>query len=247
MIGKSLQTRGVMNHKKLILSLLSSLLALCFLLACLFYFCTYYKAIGVEKYFVSSDEVRVEQTHDWYYFDGKGTEKALVFYPGARVESKAYAPLMYRLAQEGVDCYLMIMPFHMAIFGVNAADKVVGDSHESWYLGGHSMGGAMAASYAGGTDKDIDGLVLLAAYSASDLKARGVPALSVYGDRDGVLNGEKVNSGREYFSDYTEKVISGGNHAQFGCYGKQEGDRSAAISDEEQLALTVQYILEFVQ
>lgn len=39
----------------------------------------------------------------------------------------------------------------------------------SWYVGGHSLGGAMAASYAAKHTDELDGLVLLAAYSTADL------------------------------------------------------------------------------
>ena len=48
--------------------------------------------------------------------------------------------------------------------------------------------------------------------------------------------------------DYTENVveIEGGNHAQFGNYGPQEGDLPAAISVEEQQAQAVEAITDFI-
>ena len=50
------------------------------------------------------------------------------------------------------------------------------------------------------------------------------------------LNISKVESGRKYFKEenYMEKVILGGNYAQFGSYGKQSGDNDASISAENQ-------------
>lgn len=47
-------------------------------------------------------------------------------------------------------------------------------------------------------------------------------------------------------SDYTEVCIEGGNHAWFGNYGKQEGDKTASISREEQQQQAVEEILQMI-
>ena len=39
-------------------------------------------------------------------------------------------------------------------------------------------------------------------------------------------------------------VIEGGNHAQFGNYGKQKGDGEASVSDVKQQQETVEIILQ---
>ena len=44
-----------------------------------------------------------------------------------------------------------------------------------------------------------------------------------------------------------EFVIEGGNHAQFGSYGKQKGDGESSITGEAQIAITVDVIVSFVQ
>ena len=50
-----------------------------------------------------------------------------------------------------------------------------------------------------------------------------------------MVNLEKIEAGEQYApSDYTETVIAGGNHAQFGSYGFQKGDGIASIPAEEQ-------------
>ncbi|WP_256436434.1 alpha/beta hydrolase [Alkalibacter rhizosphaerae] len=48
--------------------------------------------------------------------------------------------------------------------------------------------------------------------------------------------------------DYTKNivVIEGGNHAQFGNYGKQKGDPDATISSEVQQNITVEAIRDFL-
>ena len=56
--------------------------------------------------------VTVTKMNSGWLFDGAGDDQAMIFYPGAKVDSMAYAPLMWELAEEGLDCYLVDMPFH---------------------------------------------------------------------------------------------------------------------------------------
>ena len=124
------------------------------------------------------------------------------------------------------------------------------DSYEydHWYLSGHSLGGAMAASFASGHMESLNGLVLLAAYPTKSLKSDSFSVLSIYGSEDGVLNMEKVAEGKSQMpADYTEICIEGGNHAQFGNYGEQKGDHTAGISREEQQKQTVDAILDLME
>ena len=154
----------------------------------------YYHADADETapYLKSDDAVTVTGIGNGLFFDGKGETEALIFYPGAKVEYTAYAPLMYELASQGIDCFLLHMPCNLAIFGVNRADDILDTyDYEHWYLAGHSLGGAMAADYAAKHTEDLTGLVLLAAYSTKDLRDSGLKVLTVYGSEDGVLNREK--------------------------------------------------------
>lgn len=165
---------------------------------------------------------------------------ALIFYPGAKVEYTAYLPLLEKLRQNGITSVLMKMPFNMAIFSVNAADKAFDELSgiDHWFIGGHSMGGAMASSYAAGHQEKVKGLVLLGAYIYGDVAPKD--ALTVYGT---------LNADLEKHIDYTDNVviIQGGNHAQFGNYGEQKGDPKALISREEQQDIAVQAILSFIR
>lgn len=167
------------------------------------------------------------------------SETALIFYPGAKVENTSYIPLLEKLTQNGITCVLVKMPFNMAIFDSNAADSVFEKLPEikNWYIGGHSMGGAMASNYASNNKDKVNGLILLGAYIYGDYPAKN--ALTVYGT---------FNSNLEKNIDYTENIviIEGGNHAQFGNYGKQKGDPDATTANEQQ-DITVSAILEFVE
>ena len=137
-----------------------------------------------------AEDVTVSYSTGLITYDGPGEDRALIFYPGAKVAEEAYGWMMEQLAENGIDCYLVHMPLHFAIFGKNKAEDII-DTHaeyEHWIMAGHSLGGAMAASFAGNHQDEVDGLVLLASYSTAPLEDMKV--LSVYGSLDGVLNRE---------------------------------------------------------
>ena len=205
----------------------------------------YYHADEAALAALESDAaVQVVRTDSGWFFDGPSGDRALVFYPGGKVEAEAYAPLLHELAAGGVDVFLVEMPFRLAVFGQNRADGILDRySYENWYVGGHSLGGAVAALYAADRADRLSGLVLLAAYPTKALDGR-LLVLSVYGSEDGVLDPEKLEAGRAYMpAGCLEYRIEGGNHAQFGSYGAQSGDGTASISAEEQRQSTVGFLL----
>ena len=206
----------------------------------------YYHAVDIDGYIKSSDTVTVSQIDEGYYFDDPNDDKALIFYPGAKVEETAYAPIMKSLAEQGVDCFLIKMPMKLAILGANKANNIRAKyKYDNYYLAGHSLGGAMAANYASEHLNDYSGLFLLAAYPTKDLTAANFPVVFIYGDNDKVLNREKLEVGFTLVpSDYKKVEIAGGNHAQFGSYGAQDGDSTATITPEEQWQISVNTILE---
>ena len=206
---------------------------------------------GTEK--VNVTEITEEDTSCWL-FDGPGTESALVFYPGAKVEAAAYAPLMEGIASGGTDCFLCSMPLNIALLDKDAADSIresYRDKYRNWYIGGHSLGGATAAMAADDAEEaepgeDWDGIILLAAYPTDEIDT---PVLSVKGSRDGVLNSDRYEKADEdglWPGDFEEIVIKGGNHAQFGDYGEQEGDNDAAIDASEQWKKTAEAVVRWI-
>lgn len=182
--------------------------------------------------------------------DGGETVAGLIFYPGGKVEHTAYTPLMAALASEGILCVLVEMPFRLAVLDMNAAEGIpeAFPEVEHWYMGGHSLGGSMAASYLSSHTEDFAGLILLGSYSTADLSETGLSVLSVYGSEDGVLNREKYAEYRPNLPEgFTETVIEGGNHAFFGAYGEQEGDGTATVTPAEQVRETVAAILSMLE
>ena len=170
-----------------------------------------------------------------------------VFYPGARVEYTSYAPLLKACAKEGILCVVVEMPYNHAFLGINRALDAIGlfPEIENWYIGGHSLGGSIAANCAANNPDTFEGVVLLAAYSTNDIT--DLRALTVYGSEDGVRNLDSyVKNKKNLPSDFTEYVIYGGNHAYFGMYGEQAGDNKAGISNAEQITQTAEQIAKFI-
>ena len=229
------------------------LLVICFLSALLllgtaFYTQVFYRADRTAIDALASDElVNVSQTDYGWFFDGPSEENALIFYPGGKVEEEAYAPLLHSLASQGLDVMLVSMPARLAILDTDAADDVLSQyDYDHWYIGGHSLGGACADIYASGNTEKFDGIILLGAYATKPLG--DMRALYIYGSEDHVMDKEDYLENRTSVgADADEFVIEGGNHAQFGSYGAQKGDGEASITGEEQVAITVDLIVSFVQ
>ena len=211
----------------------------------IFYINDYYHAEKIATDCLNNNgDVSLIKTSNGILFDGPGNDTALIFYPGAKVEYTSCAPLFMNLSKQGIDSYLVEMPFNLAFLGQNSADEIIdAGNYSHYFISGHSLGGAMAASYVNSTNK-TDGLILFAAYPTSEIEK---PVLSIYGNKDNVLNLEKYNESKQLMDDnLTEVVIDGANHAQFAYYGNQSGDGIANISAESQQKQSVNEILAFI-
>ncbi len=205
----------VMRKKRILI--LSAVLVLALAVGCAVYVGDYYRASeNAAAAMAGTQAVAIRPTDEGTVFLPENPTAGFIFYPGGKVEYTAYAPLMLELAQRDVLCVLVRMPLNLAVLDVNAAAGIPEQFPEigSWYIGGHSLGGSMAASFASKHADDFQGLVLLAAYSTADLTQTNLEAISLYGSEDGVLNREKYESYRENLPENTsETVIEGGNHA----------------------------------
>ena len=206
----------------------------------------YHATDSAREYLQDRDGVKVIRIDEGYFFDGTSDDKAVIFYPGGKVEAEAYAPLMFQLAEKGYDCFLIRMPFNIPFFAGNRASAILNRyGYQKWYLMGHSLGGYTASGFATGSQTRISGLVLLASYPAKGLN-EGMRVLSVYGSNDGCLDRDAYsNAMADCPADKKEFVIEGGNHSQFGDYGSQKGDGQASVTGSKQQRILVEKFTEW--
>ncbi len=238
--------------RKIVFITLSVVLALAIIVGtCAIYLGDYYRADNeAVSAFSPQSVVLKEESDGTIVLKPEGATKGLIFYPGGKVEYTAYVPLMQMCAEEGILCVLIEMPFNLAVFDIRAADGIQEKypEIEEWYIGGHSLGGSMAASYLGDNADDYEGLILLGSYSTTDLSDTDLTVLSVFGSEDKVMNREKYNDNKPNLpSDFTEFIIDGGCHAYFGMYGAQDGDGTPTITNEEQIRITVENIVKIME
>lgn len=220
---------------------------------CAWYLSSSYPAMqeAYDSLYTSMEGIRIEyDKQEEIVYAPQNAKVGLIFYPGGKVDFEAYAPLMEACAKQGILSVVVHMPANLAILNMNAADDIREEypQIEKWYIGGHSLGGAMAASYLENCEEHYEGLWLLAAYSTVDYSNSDLEVLSVYGTNDGVMNREKYEEYQENLPQTAQEyVIEGGNHANFGYYGEQEGDKSATITRKEQISQTVEQFIEMTR
>jgi len=201
----------------------------------------------------SDAHVSVE-TEPWLVFRPAGQEPAvgLILYPGARTDHSSYAPVARAIAAEGYLVAVVEMPLNLAIFGAERAKGVIDafPNIQHWAVGGHSLGGTMAAQFAHRHPDLVQGLVLWASYpaNADNLSTSALQVLSISGTQDALTTAENIEASRARLPADTRFVaIEGANHAQFGWYGEQYGDHEATISRDAQQAQVVAATVELLQ
>ncbi len=200
----------------------------------------------------SDSLVTVSEMDGWYAFTPAqdNATTGFIFYPGGKVLPGAYAVIARAVAEAGYPSFVVKMPLNLAVIAPNKADEVVAAHPEitRWVIGGHSLGGSMAATYANDKPDVVQGLVLMASYPASwdDLSAReSLVTASVYGTLDGLAKVESVLGARPLLPASVQFVeIAGGNHSYFGDYGDQPGDGAATITRAQQQEQVVTAVLD---
>ena len=136
------------------------------------------------------------------------------------------------IAAKGYLVAIVEFPFNLAVLEIDAADAVLA-AHpeiEAWAIGGHSLGGAMAAQYAGSHDAALDGLALWAAYPANDLAGAGLAATSIYGTLDaGAARMGGPETARLLPPDTVFVPIEGGNHRRCARSLRRDPEEDRAV------------------
>jgi len=201
----------------------------------------------------SDSQVQVSSGR-WLVFTpaSRQSKTGFIIYPGGRVDARSYAPAAHTIAEQGFLAVIVPMPLNLAVFAPDSALEVISvfQNVTTWAVGGHSLGGAMAAQFAKNHPSSVQGLILWAAYpdSGSDLSESHVKVVSISATRDGLATPDKIASSRPLLPSSTNWIeIVGGNHAQFGWYGPQPGDNSADISREAQQKQTMDATLQLLE
>jgi acetyl esterase/lipase len=176
----------------------------------------------------------------------------LIFYPGGRIDPRGYASLMRPIASTGYLVVVPSMPINMAPFRPNVADRIIAVHPEidRWVIGGHSVGGTMAAQYTDRHRDAIAGLAIWASYPANnaDLSDADLPVVLIYGTLDPRVNDESVAERQHLLPADTRYVrIVGGDHHQFGTYEITPEEHHATIdraSQQEQIIEQTLWLLE---
>lgn len=210
---------------------------------------SYKPDFNVEEYISQQTEVKITGKKEIYQIEpvNKNPDTAFIFYPGGKVDYEAYLPLLVEFSKQGILCIMPHMTHNLAIYGIFSADDFIKAPEfkdiKNWYVGGHSLGGAMAATYVKKHPAKIKGLILLAAYSTANLSKNDLKVISIYGSNDCVL---KMDNYQKYKTNlpanYQELILEGGNHSNFGCYGFQKGDGIATLDSKKQKELAAEFV-----
>lgn len=202
---------------------------------------------------LKSDSSVTVVTGSWLVFSPTSSNVSVgfIFYPGGRVDFRAYAPLAHAVAARGYLVAIPKMPLNLAIFGTNIANDVIKFYPQigSWTIGGHSLGGVMAAQFVNDNPSKIRGLVLLTAYPPTgvNFSRSSLFVTTIHGTNDGLVSNKQIEDSLKALPPTTVKVdISGGNHAYFGYYGDQAGDNPATITRELQQNITLTAIVQLL-
>ncbi|MBI9095184.1 MAG: hypothetical protein JEY71_09910 [Sphaerochaeta sp.] len=200
--------------------------------------------------------VRVSENREAIIFEPAThqADKALVYYQGANVAPQSFAYAGRKIAEAGIQVFLVKMPFSLAIFDIGAAYSYPEQypEIEHWALGGFSLGGSSAAFALANKESRYEALILYASYTDEkhSLRDKAIRVLSISGSNDGLATPGDIEEGKTLLPPDTQYLqIFGGNHTQFALYGDgklQKGDNKASLPAMEQQQMVIDATVEFL-
>lgn len=214
---------------------------------------TYQPEKAVTELIKKNDSGNILETKTSWNISPKKTTKPLsiIFYPGGLVEEASYIPMALDLASEGFSVYIAKMPANLAVLNGNLAEKIIKENNiKDYVIGGHSLGGTMASRFANThKSKELKGVYFFASYpdEKGELKTLNLPVFSIRGSKDKVLNAENFKEARNYLPENAVyESIEGGNHGNFGTYGKQKGDGTSSLSNDQQQTIAANRLINWI-
>lgn len=187
----------------------------------------------------TTSEVSVEEDHTKISFIAKEQKKLeILFFPGGLVDPKSYIPLGRSIGELGYNFHIIKMPWRMSTKGYNNIKNLFDlNQNKDFILGGHSQGGKMAAQFVFENPTLMSGLMLLGTSHPRDIDLSNIdiPTIKIYAELDGLASVQEVLENQNKLPKRAElKLIQGGNHSQFGYFGRILFDKKATISRKEQ-------------
>ncbi|MFW2404865.1 MAG: alpha/beta hydrolase [Gammaproteobacteria bacterium] len=200
--------------------------------------------------FLSGAGYTVEQRDDGglVFRPAKPNRRGIVIMHGALIKPMSYASSAAYFARRG---YLVVLPYggfwRLPVNAVNDTAKRLSQlDADQWFLIGHSMGGLASLELLRESRVDVRAVALWGSGIPFDFKGVSTPLLFLWGDRDGILNAERLEGAKGRLPRATRYVtLAGGNHRNFAMYTHQFFDNDGPLYWREQLdqanALTAEF------
>lgn len=181
----------------------------------------------------------------------------LLFFPGALVDPRAYAPLARSIARSGFPVVLVRLPRRGAFGGADSPELgsrmssvLAGERQGPLVVAGHSRGAVVASRLAANRSGEFAGLVIIGSSHPRDhdLSSLPIAVTKIVGTRDGLASPEEVRQNARLLPPHTRWIwIDGGNHSQFGWYGFQPMDRRARVDALTQRRIMTEGVLDALE
>ncbi len=209
--------------------------------------------LHVNQYYTTNEDYQwflnnAELKNDSYYKIDHQSEKGFIFYPGGKVNPEAYR---YLSNIDDANIYIAKFPYNLAFLNEDIALEIINEESEieSWFIGGHSLGGVVANNYAQNNAQLFTGVIFIGSYPQRAIPAQSpMSYLTIYATEDKVI-GDYQDKMPLFSANQNVKSIGivGGNHSNFGNYGLQKYDSKATISATEQQKIIIDEIIRFIE
>ena len=188
-----------------------------------------------------------------YVPDANATH-GFLFYLGTAIPAEHYDYLASALAKQG---YLVVISTNMFPYVFYDKDEYTFDDYSNitFFVGGHSQGGAAAVKRTNENRDKVAGVVLLAplAYPHDSIADAGIPVLLLEATKDGVLSADMKSDAKRSIPYNSEQHMIEGCHMSFSTFdddGTLTMFRDGPATQEEKYAqreATVAYVLAFLK
>jgi pimeloyl-ACP methyl ester carboxylesterase len=195
---------------------------------------------------LASDDTVLVERRDVLRFVPRGDARSvgLVWVAGCLVSPDAYAPLGHAVAAQGYPVVVYGLPWRCTPWAPQRAQAeadirrlLASAPPDRWVLGGHSKGAVFVSNVAATPPPSLRGVIIAGSTHPRDVDLSGspLPIMKVVATLDGIAPMAVSESRRVLLPATVDwRRIEGGNHSQFGWYGRQLGDGRPTLSRGQQ-------------